>query len=234
VLQFFRRGPRLQLEGNTSRWRYVIGYQKGQQEGGGTRSNEMFYTMAAKIGGMNYYGKPSENTHLYPWFEKSLQVGTIMKYGNTNIIAPDAGGKQVETKDNYWRTGFDAHAQLGQFSIKAGYVTGTNNNPYGVYATAQKLAKKSVAINSYLIWPEYWVAPWLKVGVWFEKEDMTYPAELNLGDQSHSRIVPELQIMVTPNFRIGLEAYHYTHKREDANGNLLDKNMFNGLIDFAF
>lgn len=234
VLQFFRRGPGVRLAGNVARWRYNIGYQKGQQELGGTKSNELFYTMAAKIGGMDYYGKPAEKSYSYPWFENSLQVGTIVKYGNTNIIAPDLLSKQVETMDNYWRAGADAHLQLNKFSVKVGYIVGTNNDPYGSYATANKFTDKSVSINTYVIWPEYWITPWLLVGAWYEYENMTYPAELNLGNQTRARIVPNLQMMLTPNFRIGLEAYQYTQKRVDAKGNPLDKNMLNALIDFAF
>lgn len=236
VLQFFRRGPGFRLSGNVARWRYNLGYQMGQQGLGGTKSNEVYYVMAAKIGGMDYYGKPPEKTYTYPWFENSLQLGAIVKYGNTNIIAPNSLSEQVETKDHYWRAGFDAHAQLGKFSTKFGYVVGTNNDPYGAYAIAQKLQDKSVSINSYVIWPEYWIAPWLKIGAWYEKENMTYPTELKLGNQSRARIVPDIQIMITPNLRVGLEAYQYTQKRLDAKGNTnpMDQNQFNALIDFTF
>lgn len=219
-----RRGPGTMLYGFTPRLLYNLGYQVGNQEGGGTDQNVGFLSVAYKFGGMDHYGR-TEDKYTHGHQEDSLSIGLFASVGEADVQASKTAFRK---KDEFWRLGPDARWRWKDFALHVGTVFGSNENPYGT------LNPDEVDVMSWFVAPEYYVFPWLMVATRYEQEDVDVPADMELGDRERDRIVPMVHVLARANIRFTLEASFFTDERHDAAGNKLDSDSVAFTIDFTW
>jgi hypothetical protein len=219
-----RRGPGAEAWGFTRHTSYSAGFRVGDQDGGGSDTNVGFFSWNYKIGGMDYFGHTAQ-TYPQGYMEKSLSFGVL---GDVGSVGVKANAADPIVKDGFWRSGGDMRLKLGSFAYRAGGITGSHSQPYGLLNTG------SSDYHTWFTQAEYFVFPWLLPEIRYEADRYTVPRGLNLGQTERARWVPSVSALYGANVRFTFWAEVYTKSRLAVTGQKLDTNLVGFLLDFGF
>ncbi len=218
-----RRGPGAMLWGFTRHSSYDAGFRIGDQDGGGSDMNVGFFNWNYKIGGMDNFGRTTQ-TYTQGYQEKSLSFGVLADLGSVGVRATAADPLITDT---FWRSGGDMRLKLGSFAYRAGAITGSHSQPYGLLNTG------SVDYHTWFTQTEYHVLPWLLPEIRYEADRYTLPSGMNLGGTERARFVPSISALYGANVRFLLWGELYTKSRTDLIGRKLDRRVIGFLLDFG-
>jgi hypothetical protein len=218
-----RRGPGAMLWGFTRHSSYDAAFRIGDQDGGGADMNVGVFNWNYKIGGMDNFGRTTQ-TYTQGYMERSLSFGVLADVGSVGVRANAADPLITDT---FWRSGGDLRLKAGSFACRAGAITGSHSQPYGL------LNAGSVDYRTWFTQTEYHVLPWLLPELRYEAGRYTLPTGMNLGTTERARFAPSIGALYGANVRFTVWAELYTKSRTDFTGKKLDNHLIGFLLDFG-
>ena len=247
----------LELNGFTDNWLYYFGVVNGNVDnpmysppeddvffiGGGesTNSKDYYGGFVYKFGGIGFDGagvediKKSANGKF--WRDNSVLCSLFAYRGRAMIktVTWDTEESLLSSPhtlhveyDDFWRLGAGITFNYNDFSFNAGYVAGSNDNPYGAMDTlfAGLTSDASVDSTTWFTEAHYFVYPWLIPYVRYESLELDdLPSDLILdGEQGRDILQVGCRSQIRANIALRIEGSIYTEDEGYDYG--LDKNVF--------
>lgn len=222
--------PAIELSGLFSgRLYYAVGVAQGAGGLGDDNNNvkDVFYKLRYKVGGLALDGRYDENgrppTGTSQLLETSLTLETFGYFGAEPLS--DAND------DRYRSFGVNARALVGRFDVGVGYVSGSDDDPWG-------LGSGGMGYTNVVGKAEFMFYPWLIGSFKFDNLEVDVPTPVLAagfsGGAAQTRIVPGVIALIRPNVRVAAEVALYTRFES---GDLRSLSRPNGLwlrLDVAF
>lgn len=229
--------PGIELNGFGERWRYAVGIVNGNGERASDDNSEKdFYVqLAYKFGGLGFDGSNAGDSEgnlnsSEAWRDNSLTL-SLFGYKGTALIETQSGW---EGDDDFWRLGGGLLWRHNDLQLGCGYVTGENDEPYGL------LSRSSVDSDAWFVEASYFVYPWLVPTVRFEGLRLDLPKDIEglEDDQDQQRFVVQIKALLRANVTLSVEGRFYTENqvttRSHPKGEKNDDDQIVFALSFAF
>ncbi len=237
-----------ELNGRGKHWMYSTGVVTGNVKnttdakpeddiffvgaGDDTGSKDVFFQCAYKIGGLGFDGSGAQVENPLTarpefWRDDSFIVSLFGYNGTAEIDIEDDLGDTWNGDDDFWRLAIGFQQKYKDLTFGAGYMIGSNDNPYGYLSTESVDSKTWFAEASYVLYP--WLIPYGR----YEALDLDLPKDvpgLN-PDQDSARFVYGCKILIRANVSLNIEGTYYTEGEDLDEG--IDNTLFL-LLNAAF